>query len=1359
MFINWLVVSACLYGLAGGRYNEKIQSYVETLLGSDGSSFLESHLNSGARAFATSKKKVRYRDLDCENVEAMQDNIEQECSRHRWNVLKDIFPAIEEVERNRSQIAISIDTIDKSLHGTYMDTGINELEGHQFAMLYGLKWNDTVFNRTVRYKGIVNQSDVLAQDAFSKQARLEGVFDTEWTNFLTVLHRLQNFTQDFTIDDFNTVLALGMKGAEIRQRLMMQTLSSHKDDISRMGNGLMAGMADTLNDEQSVFEKKIADTSSRVEKLIKEDTDNTNSASAKLDKLVDFFSYEIPQKMVDYNDRLRTEGRDSIKQARSEFFAHAKDNQKAFNADLNRQTDIFKLESSDSAESENKAWKLAEGTRQTELKAKIKEYARKANDLIADIKLSDAKDMITISDMTSQMGSQTDELVFSSQDAVTKVTSDLKQVKDKAEKVGLDVNKEFDTLIQSLVDGTTDQREKISNFLKLAADSNASELAALVQSASRMRDSLTSSQSGAYTEISQLIANLQVQLAKKDQEEGNVSVEVQKAIQLGQATSDAKLDATAAGQSSENSKILGSIQQDAADVANSLREGSISDAYQSGSSEKDIQGAAKAERDFLRNQAAMSKEQSLYIIKKLRALARDGAGSTDKTMSDASEAARAILASLSGVRDGTNSLSSALASRDGSMKEKLAAIARQLGTTDDAMANMYNGLLKTRAQDADSKITSLLSKKIGTARKIAVKDGAFIDAVAAGIDDASEDTEDAEKQAINVDAAFKSQMSSIASSLDSQFANRMERDKAIKNAVKDGLGEVRTKLISEAYKAFQTVEDSRKAIADDSLLQSDKSIDSIRSDVSEISKGQFGKVTDAFGLVRDGQSDMTLAEAALNNNFERIKGVLASAHDNTALANAEIDGRIKRMGEGISALKSSFASGSLADISALQTSNAQLQSFIKTIPRRISEQIKVIEDSFVETEQGISLKAKYLETQAVNASSEDERAAAAAQLAKLNKSRELMRNFKDMQQQAMREIFAREAGLLGKSSGTMGDLQYIANSVSDMLNSNEAVTELSNQAIRKSEVDVNAITGSLGAAIESTHTAIQRDIDVSNSQSNFSSTIANAQISSLIDSANRDGALAAQTAADVDDSANEAIKAKRAKLAELAQVLQANQAKLSESAAEAINSASSSNNGLKAEIAANAAERDTQIFMVKNAVQQLLQTWSHYAESENRKFRRWNKTEDEFVGQFIASMATVNQSALTDVSKTSAAVEGDRSASDRALHQFVNFKEGLSTSMEQMRDAIGALKVSSEASADQVGEQIYGVDASDKHLDDKARQTATEEGKKLEQDATQDIMDSFKIKSVAFLEGASAVEESDEALRNDISNLEHELGV
>lgn len=216
---------------------------------------------------------------------------------------------------------------------------------------------------------------------------------------------------------------------------MMNTVNTYKDDISKMGNGMTAAIADTVNDEQSLFENRIGDTTSRSEKLIKEDKDNTNAASDKLDKLVDFFSYEIPQKYAEYNDRLRTEGRDSIKQARSEFFTHAKDNQKAFNADLKRQTDIFKMESSESAEAENKAWKLAEGTRQTELRTKMKENARKANDLIADIKLSDAQDMITISDMTTQMGSRTDELVFNSQDAVTKVTRDLKQVKEKSEKL------------------------------------------------------------------------------------------------------------------------------------------------------------------------------------------------------------------------------------------------------------------------------------------------------------------------------------------------------------------------------------------------------------------------------------------------------------------------------------------------------------------------------------------------------------------------------------------------------------------------------------------------------------------------------------------------------------------------------------------------------------------------------------------------------------------------------------------------------------------------------------------------------------------------------------------------------------
>jgi hypothetical protein len=90
-----------------------------------------------------------------------------------------------------------------------------------------------------------------------------------------------------------------------------------------------------------------------------------------------------------------------------------------------------------------------------------------------------------------------------------------------------------------------------------------------------------------------------------------------------------------------------------------------------------------------------------------------------------------------------------------------------------------------------------------------------------------------------------------------------------------------------------------------------------------------------------------------------------------------------------------------------------------------------------------------------------------------------------------------------------------------------------------------------------------------------------------------------------------------------------------------------------------------------------------------------------------------------------------------------------------------ALNVSSEASADQVGEQIYSLDANDKHLDEEARSTASEEAIKMEGDASkqfQDVIDSFNVKVASLIETEEPRDDED-ALRTEISILDQELSL
>ena len=1009
-------------------------------------------------------------------------------------------------------------------------------------------------------------------------------------------------------------------------------------------------------------------------------------------------------------------------------------------------------------DNESEDWNAAEATRESDIAGSVKLFTRKSSDIVSDIKLNDAQDLLTMNEMSMNVSDSLDTIIYGAQDTIQKAADQLKALKTKTDNAGKDVTSELADLVSQIQDGTTNQRDKISNFLKLAADSSASELAALVQSAAAMRASLTDGQSAAYASVTALLANLQVKLAKKATAEGDVSAQVQQALQLGRSSSGAMLTANAAYQSGANRDAYGRATGAASGVLSWLQDEAVDGSDRSAGVRSDMARASKAQRAFMSASSSLTQQQAQQSVAALMKLARTNTDANGKSIGAAGAAATALLRTLTGVRGGSVSLASALSSRDGSLRSKLVAIATQLGVTEDQVTSMYAGLLKTVAKDADTSISTLMSKRLTAAKSAGGKTGALVGSAGSDIDDLTEDTEQADKAGMEMNARFKAQLGSVASSLDSQFSNRLQRDQTVRNAVRDGLAETHTALVNEATKAFAAVKERVQSYSDDTVLQLGKDLSDFHDDVAKKAKRAFNTLTDLFKQVADSKSERTGAGAALDNNFNRFAEYVASARGNIIDTNSDMDQMEVAFTGNTSGLVAALQNSSLSDLSELEQSKTDLDQFLKTVPKRISDQMKIIEESFVSTEQQLAAKAQMLQSMVNGSMSDADRASASVELANLEKSRQLMSDFKEVQRQALNQVFAKETGLLGKAGGTMGDLNNIANSVSDMLNSNQQVSDLVDQALRKSQVGSDGVTSALKDAVNGTATALQRQLDAANSQSSFSSNITSAQMGSLIGAANRDGDLANTAAADIGDMSDEQIKAKQAKLAGLAKVLQQNQAMLSEDAAKTLNKANSTNSAMQQAVEADASERATQLIIVKNAVQQLLQSWAQYADSEKRKFIRWNKTEDEYIGQYLGSMSALNQTAMTEVSKTAAAVLADKDSSESAFNQFVTFQNGLTISIDQLRDALQALNVSAEGSADQVGEEIYNVDSTDKQLDDQARATASQEASKTESDAdaqAQGLMDSFTIKATSLLETDDG--DNDDVLRAEVSDLEREL--
>jgi hypothetical protein len=1355
-------------------FGDMFQDYAALLSGREAVpklSLVEVHLDQESLHTETSKKKrkKKVRDLDCDVIIADVDNIEGACHGRRFQVLVEMVPILDSNNRNMTNIRRTMSLINESLYGDPLTgMGLSELIDLQRVILYGgSNISDVALKTTLT--GLVTDVKLVSELAFKLSSQTEGMMDTAWTNLRTLSAQLADFMGDHQTQKYLTAIAEGMAESAMRQQDLLGTVNMMKADLVRFANGLMTNISEDANSYQKTFVERLGKGKLAFEKLSKFFTTSVEKATAKLDEVTDLVAGQAPQRMADHIDKMTETGQSAIRKSRDEFFSSAHEKNAVFKSDIDKMASIFSKDSEGVILREQADWETAAKTQQTALVWKQRQLSRKTEDSASTVRLQDAKEMANMNDMATNLTDRLNTDIYASQDTVLKISEDLKKLKTESENVGRDVKSEFNNLLLEMTDGTVSQRDKISGFLKLAADSSASELAALVQSAARMRDSLGAGQSAAYAEISSLLSNLQVKLAEKAKEEANVSADVQRALMLGRDTSEAKIKAVGQYQFNAVDDAKNEIESSAADVVQWLAESALDQGNNGSLINRDMAAAAADGSAAISAKADLEREAAVSMISRLRALSKAGGEGASKSLNDAADAAKALLSSLSSLRSGASSLASLMADRSGVLGDKLAAIATQLGLSDDSAAKMFFNMMKSAQGDADTRITQLLGTQMANVHNQASKDGSSLSGIQGDFDSAEIQAEEAEKRALAKKEGFRAQLMQIAEGLDQQFGDRLSRDSAVRRAVEVGLQDTQNTLAGQAKRALEAVSSTRQALADDAVVQLGKDLSDFSRKVAEISKQQSDQISGSMNEIKGpAVADSLRTAAASEQAMTEFRAFFKDQKARVENSKIVLDLMKREFSKNSTEIANSVSGSDLGRFGTeLTHSGQELVGFMKTVPTRISEQLKVIEDSFLSTEEQLASKAKLLEYMANKTMSEEEKKAMAHQLENLKKSQELMTDFRVVQKQALNEIFYRHTGLLGKADGTLGDLQKMAGSVSDMLNNNAQINDRVEQAIAKSRVDIDGMSAAMKNAVDVTNTSIARELDASNNQAAFSSNISSAQMSSLIDTANKDGNLASKTAEDISTSSEAAFAEKQVKLASLAEMLHANQQTMLEESQRAMNLANTTNDQFKLEIERNAADRDQQLMIVKNTVQRLLQTWAQYTDTQNRKFFRWNQTEDEYVGQFMGTMQSMNQSVRDKLAETGGVVSGVDSASRNAIFDFVTIRNKLASSIEQTRNAIQALNVTTEQSADQVGEQIYQLDANDKSLDDQARASAASEASSMESQADSQafgVLDSLKVQIPAAVRGSLIEtpdngEAEDEALRGELESLEQDVNL
>lgn len=1335
----WVLLQAVL----GGRLNDLLDTYLESLTLS--SSLLEEHLTHTHTSGL--KKKRRYRDLDCDSVEADSDQIEQVCHEYRYKMLRDLAPTIEGLDNNRTVLVTHLSELNDTTKGT-IQMGL--------GLFPHIDWNNEAM-----YNGF-NQSKVkpILSEAFRLSKKLEqlsnvsnAVLDTQWSNLKTTTDALADNINDFSLAHFVYQLEVGMNLGQLGQMDMAGYFRDRSANTSVDANGWLAALTKSANDFQAGLQEQMIATETARKTNYDKQIKGAQDAADTLDDVTNFFLTEVPNRNANYIDNFKKNGMQTVKDARDTFFKEARAGLDPITRNWQREESIFDSTSAANFAREKKDWDQSERQRMGDFAATFTRFNRMNSDALSDTKLADANDVARMNDLATNMTDTVDTYVYAAQDAVTKTSSQLKTLEHRGTVANTDIAAEFNKLLSQLGDGTTDMQSKISSFLKLSSDSNAGELAALVQSAAAMRDSLSSSQSGKRADMDNLIASLQAKLARKAQDEGSVSLDVERTLAIGSEAALAKLKAAADFQKLTNAEAAEAMSASAGEVLDSIMEDSLGGALGFSTINADMMNALKTNKAFVDDESELSEAEAKQALYALQQLMASQAGASGKSSGDASAAARAVLQSLAAVRDGSLSTRTALAARAGSLGDKLSAIASQLGMSDEGMQRMYGKLLKTIGSSADSQIQAVVGSRLTSSKSEAGKLGAGIAKSVSDSDDSISDTEIAQQRAADVDARFKEKLGSISSALDSQFANRLDRDNAVRIAVRDGLGATRDKLLVEATKAVNAGSSARQAFADDAGSEADAKLSSFGSEIRNLAKSQFSQISDLATQVAASKSIRRTSELDLEKASSAYYSYVEEANRRIGAEGVVLDEADKYFATNASSIWNG-GSKEQSDLTKIDAFKNDLMAFMKTVPQKVSREMGAIQDAFLLTDQQIAFKARMLQSLAAGEMTDEERAAVNAQLDSLQQSQALMVNFKEVQRQALNAVFAKNSGLLGQADGSVGNLNEVANSISRMLNSNQKLNNQIDQTFDNSNRDARGMTAQMNAAIDSTQSTLARSIADAGSQAAFSSNITNAQVGSLIDSAGRDGDLDQRLANDVSNSSDQAIAAKQQRLKEFAAMLESNRDQLSEQVTKTLRLANTSDDELKRRVENDAAEKAAQLTIVKNAVEQLLQTWYHYTSAQNRKFARWNKTEDEYVGQFQGSMAFMNQSAMTQVAESSRAVSLDDDLSQKAISDFVAFQNKLSASDEQVRDAVAALNVSTESSVDQLGEMIFKEDNTDKDYDDQARQAAEREGVIATNTANaqmKEIIDSLKTSSLIELDV------DPEALRSEIADVDEQL--
>jgi len=151
-----------------------------------------------------------------------------------------------------------------------------------------------------------------------------------------------------------------------------------------------------------------------------------------------------------------------------------------------------------------------------------------------------------------------------------------------------------------------------------------------------------------------------------------------------------------------------------------------------------------------------------------------------------------------------------------------------------------------------------------------------------------------------------------------------------------------------------------------------------------------------------------------------------------------------------------------------------------------------------------------------------------------------------------------------------------------------------------------------------------------------------------------------------------------------------------------------------ANISSDKAQVGLQLMMAKRAVSQLLNSWSHYADFETRKFQNMNQTDGTYIDVMEQKLNSTNTNQGSNLHILQQQVDGLNGDVLSVVADYLGFTNTVSADLVGYKESVDLLNRTTEAGIDQLQESAFNFDANDDYIDKSQRSQLADAVKKFE---------------------------------------------